>query len=137
MQLSVNSCSIRPVTQELLTDTHASLFPLPWSVFVPLWLVMLPAIWAVSFSSKILLTPLPLWLLAPPYLSNLVGTWRLPPKNIYCGHYQKLLKADDPSVTLKTKVVSIQTKNVTCSLILEEATQHKYAYPYSWLLKQL
>ena len=64
------------------------------------------------------------------------------PKNMYCGHYQKLLKADDPSVTLKTKVVSIQSKYVACSvdlllLILEEAIQHKYAYRYSWLLKQL
>ena len=31
-----------------------------------------------------------------------------PPKYIYCGHYKKLVKVDDPSVALKQKVDSIK-----------------------------
>ena len=71
IQFSVQSCLIIPVTQELPVDTHALLFPLPWSVLVRLSLVTLPVIWVVSFSSRILLTPLPLSLLAPQYLVGL------------------------------------------------------------------
>ena len=118
MQLSVQSCLIIPVTQELPMDTHALLFPLPWSVFVPLSLVMLPVIWVVSFSSRIQLTPLPLWLLALQYLVNLVGTWRLPPIYSYCGHYKKLVKADDPSIALKLKVVSIKSIYIGCRVFV-------------------
>ena len=59
-------------------DTHALLFPLPWSVFVLLSLVMLPVIWVVSFSWRIRLTQLPLLLLAPQYLVGLAGIWKKP-----------------------------------------------------------